>query len=34
MREYDGDIHFVCLEAHAFARKQLSFSLFYYAFRP
>jgi len=33
MREYGGDVHFVCLEARALAKKQFSFSLFYYAIR-
>ena len=33
MGEYGGDVHFVCLEARALAKKQFSFSLFYYAIR-
>jgi len=34
MREYGGDIHFVRLEAEALAKKQFSFTLFYYTIRP
>jgi len=26
MREYGGDIHFVCLEAQALAKKRFSFN--------
>jgi len=34
MRQYGGDVHFVCLEAaRALAKKHFSFSLFYYAIR-
>jgi len=29
MREYDGDIHFVCLEVQALAKKQSSFKVFF-----
>jgi len=32
MREYGGNIHFVCLEAQDLAKKQ--FKVFYYAVRP
>jgi len=27
MREYGGDVHFVCLEAQALAKKQFSFKI-------
>jgi len=27
MREYGGDIHFVCFEAHVLAKKQFSFKI-------
>jgi len=34
MPEYGGDVHFVCLEARALAKKQFSFKdFFYYAIR-
>jgi len=29
MREYGGDIQFVCFEAHALAKKQFSFKVFF-----
>ena len=29
MREYGRDIHFVCLEAQALAKKQFSFKVFF-----
>jgi len=28
MREYGGDIHFVCFEAEAMAKKQFGFKVF------
>ena len=31
MREYGGDIHFICLEAETSAKKRFSFSLFHCA---
>jgi len=38
MREYGSDMHFVCFEAHALTKNQLtelSFKVFfYYAIRP
>ena len=33
MREYGGDVCFVCLEAQALAKKQSSFKVYYYAIR-
>jgi len=29
MREYGGDIHFVCLDAQALAKKQFSFNVYF-----
>jgi len=29
MREYGGDIHFVCLETEALAKKQFSLKVFF-----
>jgi len=29
MCEYSGDLHFVCLEAQALAKKQISFKIFF-----
>jgi len=29
MREYGSDIHFICLEAQSFAKKQSSFKVFF-----
>ena len=29
MREYSGVLHFVCLEAQALAKKQISFKIFF-----
>jgi len=29
MREYGGDIHFVCLEAQALAKMQFGFEVFF-----
>jgi len=29
MREYGGDIYFICLEAQTLAKKRLSFKVFF-----
>jgi len=29
MREYSGDLQFVCFEAQALAKKQISFKIFF-----
>jgi len=29
MREYNGNIHFICLEAYILAKKQSSFKVFF-----
>jgi len=34
MREYDGDIRFVCLEPQILDQKQFGFSLIFYAITP
>jgi len=31
MREYGGDIHFICLEAQTLAKKRFSFKVFFIA---
>jgi len=31
MREYGGDMHFICLETEAFAKKLFSFKVFFIA---
>jgi len=31
MREYDGDIHFICLEAEDLAKKRFRFKFFFIA---